>query len=111
MHPVCALPPITDQTNGLWPCASFHGGRQDCASVAGQRATPGELPQIRPAPRHFEQAMPLVTPDRVADNVACGDGVEVHLSAINAYADAEFDAVYISQIGPAWARRRNAREK
>ena len=21
----CAIAPITDQTNGLWPCSSFHG--------------------------------------------------------------------------------------
>ncbi|MFG2833259.1 TIGR03557 family F420-dependent LLM class oxidoreductase [Streptomyces sp. NPDC048434] len=61
---------------------------------------PGELPQILPTPRHFEQAAQLVTPDRVAENVTCGGDVDAHLSAINAYTDAGFDAVYISQIGP-----------
>ncbi|MFH8573998.1 TIGR03557 family F420-dependent LLM class oxidoreductase [Streptomyces sp. NPDC017993] len=61
---------------------------------------PGELPQILPTPPHFEQASQLVTPDRVANNVTCGDEAEAHLSAINAYADAGFDTVYVSQIGP-----------
>ena len=61
---------------------------------------PGELPQILPTPRHFEQAAQLVTPERVAENVTCGDDLDAHLSAINAYKDSGFDAVYISQIGP-----------
>ncbi len=44
--------------------------------------------------------MQLVAPDRVTDKVPCGNEVETHLSAINAYADAGFDAVHISRIGP-----------
>ncbi|MFF3274589.1 LLM class F420-dependent oxidoreductase [Streptomyces chrestomyceticus] len=61
---------------------------------------PGELPQILPTPRHFEQASQLVTPERVAEAVTCGDDVDAHVSALQAYAEAGFDTVYVNQIGP-----------
>ncbi|GAA4100233.1 LLM class F420-dependent oxidoreductase [Streptomyces hundungensis] len=60
---------------------------------------PGELPQILPTPRHFEQASELVTADRVAQNVTCGPDVDAHVAAVKEYADAGFDTVYINQIG------------
>ncbi|MGP8303416.1 TIGR03557 family F420-dependent LLM class oxidoreductase [Streptomyces inhibens] len=60
---------------------------------------PGELPQILPTPRHFEQAAELITPDRVAESVLCGDDVEAHLAAITAYTKAGFDTVCVHQIG------------
>ncbi|MFD7662009.1 LLM class F420-dependent oxidoreductase [Streptomyces sp. NPDC059788] len=61
---------------------------------------PGELPQILPTPRHFEQASQLVTPERVAEAVTCGDDVDAHVSALGAYGEAGFDTVHVSQIGP-----------
>ncbi|MEF3112052.1 LLM class F420-dependent oxidoreductase [Streptomyces chrestomyceticus] len=61
---------------------------------------PGELPQILPTPRHFEQASQLVTPERVAEAVTCGDDVDAHVAALQAYAEAGFDTVYVNQIGP-----------
>ncbi|MEH6376858.1 TIGR03557 family F420-dependent LLM class oxidoreductase [Streptomyces sp. KLMMK] len=61
---------------------------------------PGELAQILPTPRHFEQANELVPVERVADAVTCGDDVDAHLAAITAYADAGFDTVFVNQIGP-----------
>ncbi|MEV5276876.1 LLM class F420-dependent oxidoreductase [Streptomyces sp. NPDC051994] len=60
---------------------------------------PGELPQVLPTPRHFEQASELVTPDRVAANVTCGADPEAHVAAVKEYVDAGFDTVYINQIG------------
>ncbi|GAA0589442.1 LLM class F420-dependent oxidoreductase [Streptomyces crystallinus] len=60
---------------------------------------PGELPQVLPTPRHFEQASELVTPERVGENVPCGSEVDVHLAAVREYADAGFDTVYVNQIG------------
>ncbi|MFF3694059.1 LLM class F420-dependent oxidoreductase [Streptomyces sp. NPDC002221] len=60
---------------------------------------PGELPQILPTPRHFEQASELVTADRVAQNVTCGPDADAHVAAVKEYADAGFDTVYINQIG------------
>ncbi len=61
---------------------------------------PGEMGQVLPSPRHFEQLHELVTEDRVRENVVCGDDVEAHVSALSAYADAGFDRVYVGQIGP-----------
>ncbi|MET9291850.1 LLM class F420-dependent oxidoreductase [Streptomyces sp. NPDC003077] len=61
---------------------------------------PGELPQVLSTPTHFEQAVELVPPERVAANVACGDDVDAHVRALDAYAQAGFDAVYVTQIGP-----------
>ncbi|MFF3513289.1 LLM class flavin-dependent oxidoreductase [Streptomyces sp. NPDC002573] len=60
---------------------------------------PGELPQILPTPRHFEQASELVTEERVAASVPCGDDPDAHVEAPAAFVDAGFDAVYVNQIG------------
>lgn len=60
---------------------------------------PGELPQILPTPRHFEQASELVTEERVAASVPCGDDPDTHAEALAAFVDAGFDAVYVNQIG------------
>ena len=69
---------------GLWP----------------NEALPGELAQVLPTTRHFEQASELVTPEMVAKQVPCGPDPDRHIKAINAYADAGFDELYIQQIGP-----------
>lgn len=61
---------------------------------------PGELPQVLPTPRHFEQAAQLVTPEQVAQAVTCGDDVDAHVAALKEYVDAGFDRVYVNQIGP-----------
>ncbi|MET8981466.1 TIGR03557 family F420-dependent LLM class oxidoreductase [Streptomyces sp. NPDC004539] len=61
---------------------------------------PGELAQVLPTPRHFEQASALVTEERTAASIPCGDDPDVHTEALQAFVDAGFDAVYVSQIGP-----------
>ncbi|MGW3622093.1 LLM class F420-dependent oxidoreductase [Streptomyces sp. NPDC000880] len=61
---------------------------------------PGELGQVLPTPKHFEQACELVTEEMVRANVVCGDDVDEHVQAVRAYADADFDEVYVNQIGP-----------
>ncbi|MFD4558429.1 LLM class F420-dependent oxidoreductase [Streptomyces sp. NPDC058469] len=61
---------------------------------------PGELAQLLPTPRHFEQASELVGPDRVEANVTCGDDPDTHVEAVKEYVDAGFDTVYVNQIGP-----------
>lgn len=60
---------------------------------------PGELPQILPEPRHFEQASELVPREAVEEHVPCGDDADVHIAAIRAYAEAGHDTVHISQMG------------
>lgn len=60
---------------------------------------PGELAQLLPSPRHFEQASRLVTPDMVAESMPGGDDVSAHVEAFRPYAEAGFDDIHISQIG------------
>ena len=60
---------------------------------------PGELAQILPTPAHFEQASELIGEDLVAEAVTCGSDLERHFEAIEAYAEAGFDELYIQQIG------------
>ncbi len=63
-------------------------------------ALPGELAQILPTPAHFEQASELVTPEMLAEAIVCGPDVDRHVTALERYADAGFDELYVNQIGP-----------
>ena len=60
---------------------------------------PGELAQLLPSPRHFEQASQLVTPDMIAESMPCGEDLSAHIEAFRPYAEAGFDDIHISQIG------------
>jgi G6PDH family F420-dependent oxidoreductase len=78
--------------------------REDRARATAHRlwpneALPGELAQILPTPRHFEQASTLVTEDMLAAQFPCGPDLERHLEAIERYAQAGFDELYIQQVG------------
>lgn len=61
---------------------------------------PGELVQVLPSPRHFEQASTLVTPERIRGKYLCGNDPAPHLEKIDKYAQAGFDEVYVANIGP-----------
>jgi G6PDH family F420-dependent oxidoreductase len=63
-------------------------------------AVTGELGQELPLPRHFEQAAEMVTEDDVANVVVCGPDPEEHLQAVQRFAEAGFDHVYVHQVGP-----------
>jgi G6PDH family F420-dependent oxidoreductase len=63
-------------------------------------ALPGELAQVLPTTQHFEQATELVTEEMIAEQTPCGPDVERHVQALQEYADAGFDEVYVQQIGP-----------
>ncbi len=63
-------------------------------------ALPGELAQVLPTTRHFEQASELVRPEQLAAQIPCGPDPERHLEAITAYLEAGFDELYVQQIGP-----------
>jgi G6PDH family F420-dependent oxidoreductase len=63
-------------------------------------ALPGELAQVLPTPEHFEQASELVSEELLAEQLPCGPDLDRHVEAINAYADAGFDELYIQQVGP-----------
>ncbi|MEV6739570.1 LLM class F420-dependent oxidoreductase [Streptomyces sp. NPDC051104] len=78
--------------------------REECVRTVRElwsnELLPGEMGQVLPTPRHFEQLMPLVSEDMVRENRVCGDNVEEHVSALTAFVDAGFDVVYVNQIGP-----------
>src|SRR5215203_6101098 len=63
-------------------------------------ALPGELAQVLPTPRHFEQATQLVTEEMIAGSVPCGPDTERIVATFQEFADAGFDELYVQQIGP-----------
>jgi G6PDH family F420-dependent oxidoreductase len=67
----------------------------------GLSGVPGELSQVLPSPRHFEQVSELVTEDMTRDSIAYGDDVSRHVEAFRPFAEAGYDEIYISQIGGA----------
>ncbi|RZU54040.1 G6PDH family F420-dependent oxidoreductase [Krasilnikovia cinnamomea] len=69
-------------------------------STAG---VPGELSQVLPSPRHFEQAATLVTPEMTRSALPCGPDPAKHAEQLKTYADAGFDEVYVASIGPHYA--------
>jgi G6PDH family F420-dependent oxidoreductase len=60
---------------------------------------PGELAQVLPMPEHFEQATELVTEELLAEAIPCGPELERHAEAIQEFADAGVDELYLHQIG------------
>jgi G6PDH family F420-dependent oxidoreductase len=62
-------------------------------------ALPGELAQVLPTPQHFEQATELVTEELLAESVPCGPDISRHLEAMQEFADAGVDELYIHQVG------------
>src|SRR5215211_2999229 len=61
---------------------------------------PGELSQVLPTPKHFEQATQLVSRDMVTSGpIPCGPDPQRHLAALREYVEAGYDEVYVSQIG------------
>ena len=59
----------------------------------------GTLGQELPLPSHFEQAAEMVGREEIAEAVVCGPDPERHRAAIQEYADAGFDHVYVHQVG------------
>jgi G6PDH family F420-dependent oxidoreductase len=66
----------------------------------GTSGVPGELSQVLPSPRHFEQAAQLVTPEMTRESLPCGPDPAKHAEQLKAYEDAGFDEVYVANIGP-----------
>jgi G6PDH family F420-dependent oxidoreductase len=63
-------------------------------------ALPGELAQVLPTPAHFEQACQLVTEEMIGEAVPCGPDIDRHVQALQEYADAGVDELFVQQIGP-----------
>lgn len=61
---------------------------------------PGELSQVLPSPQHFEQAAQLITEESTRESMTAGCSPAAHVSSLRKYADAGYDEVYVSNIGP-----------
>jgi G6PDH family F420-dependent oxidoreductase len=61
---------------------------------------PGELSQVLPSPKHFEQASQLVTRDSTAQSVVAGNDIDQHVDQLRSYVDAGYDEVYVANMGP-----------
>ena len=89
-------------TSGLKVC--WGPDREECVQTAHRlwpnEALEGELAQILPSPRHFEQATALVTEQHISDALTCGPDPQEHVAALQEVVDAGFDEVYVGQIGP-----------
>jgi G6PDH family F420-dependent oxidoreductase len=97
------------QGGGDKPCqagfkACYAPSEDEAVRIAFEKwptaGVPGELPQVLPSPRHFEQAASLVTEDHVRQSFACGPSAEPQLEMFSKYAEAGFDAVYVANAGP-----------
>ena len=89
-------------TSGLKVC--WGEDRDACVKIAHRiwpnEALEGELAQVLPSPRHFEQATTLVSEQQISDAVACGPDPDEHIAKIQAVVDAGYDEVYVGHIGP-----------
>jgi G6PDH family F420-dependent oxidoreductase len=61
---------------------------------------PGELAQVLPTPAHFEQASTLVSEEMIGEAVPCGPDLGRHVAALEEYAEAGADELFVQQIGP-----------
>lgn len=84
--------------------AAFADSEEEGARLAYEKwpnaGVPGELSQVLPSPKHFEQASQLVTQDMLKESFVCGNDPEKHLEMIKKYADAGFDEIYVANTGP-----------
>jgi G6PDH family F420-dependent oxidoreductase len=60
---------------------------------------PGELAQVLPTPKHFEQAAEIVSEERATSSIPCGPDIDAHAKALQEFADAGVDEVFVHQIG------------
>ncbi|MGN6688133.1 MAG: TIGR03557 family F420-dependent LLM class oxidoreductase [Actinomycetales bacterium] len=61
---------------------------------------PGELAQVLPSPKQFEQASQLVTKDMTRESTVCGLDVDAHVQQFQQYGQAGFDDIYVANMGP-----------
>jgi coenzyme F420-dependent glucose-6-phosphate dehydrogenase len=73
--------------------------RRTAHEVWPNAALTGPLGQELALPSHFEAAVEMVDENDVAKSVVCGPDVARHLEAIEAFANAGLDRVYVHQVG------------
>ncbi|MER7460075.1 TIGR03557 family F420-dependent LLM class oxidoreductase [Micromonospora sp. NPDC126480] len=86
--------------------AAYADSADEGARIAYERwpnaGVPGELSQVLPSPRHFEQAAQLVPQEAMKSAFVCGNDADAHVAKIEEYAKAGFDEVYVANVGPNW---------
>ena len=65
----------------------------------GNSGVPGELAQVLPSVRHFEQVTQLVPRESTRDAIAYGADVDRHVQAFKPFAEAGIDVIHVSQMG------------
>ncbi|XVU23323.1 TIGR03557 family F420-dependent LLM class oxidoreductase [Actinoplanes sp. CA-054009] len=84
--------------------AAYASSEEEGARLAYEKwpnsGVPGELSQVLPSPKHFEQASQLVTQDMVKESFVCGADPRAHREMIEKYEKAGFDEVYVANTGP-----------
>ncbi|MGE5827980.1 MAG: LLM class F420-dependent oxidoreductase, partial [Micromonosporaceae bacterium] len=84
--------------------ACYAGSREEAVGIAHRlwatSGLPGELSQLLPTPRHFEQAASLVTEEKTGHALPCGPDAKAHLEFAGRYKDAGFDELHVAAIGP-----------
>jgi G6PDH family F420-dependent oxidoreductase len=84
--------------------ACYAATEEEAVRIAYERwpnsGLPGELSQVLPTPRHFEQASRLVRPEMMKDSFALGPDPATQLAILDRYEKAGFDEVYVANAGP-----------
>ncbi|GIF04804.1 TIGR03557 family F420-dependent LLM class oxidoreductase [Actinoplanes siamensis] len=94
--------PVQGGFKGCWAPTEEQGVRT-AHRLWANAGVPGELSQVLPSPRHFEQASSLVTPEMIKESIVCGPDPAGHAAQLKAYEEAGFDEVYVANIGPDYA--------
>jgi G6PDH family F420-dependent oxidoreductase len=75
-------------------------GVQHAHRLWANSGVPGEVAQVLPSPKHFEQVSALVTEDMTRSSVVCGREVRRHVAAFDPYLEAGFEEIYVANMGP-----------
>jgi G6PDH family F420-dependent oxidoreductase len=69
----------------------------------GHAGVPGEVSQILPSPKQFEELAGIVDPEETRKQVACGRDADQQIEALRPYLEVGFDEVYVGNMGPHYA--------
>jgi coenzyme F420-dependent glucose-6-phosphate dehydrogenase len=87
------------QLNVCW-AADEAEARRTAHAICPTVGLPGELGQLLPTPAHYEQAIALVTEEKITEAIVCGPDPERHIAQIRKFIDAGYDHIHIDQVGP-----------
>jgi G6PDH family F420-dependent oxidoreductase len=94
--------PVQGSFKGAW-APTEDEGVEIAHRLWANSGLPGELSQVLPSPKHFEQASELVTTEMTRSSAPCGPDPDKHAEQLKKYEDAGFDEVYVANMGPHYA--------